>query len=281
MKLGLRIIFGVLLSLLSAIMLILSFPPFNLSFLILVSFIPMLISQYLLFPEKISSLAKAITVGGFLFGYLFGLFYGFGVKAWYMKYLPLIIGVLIFFIDKNLRKSDEKTNFKYFILDGVLSWVGVELIRTFIPAFGTWAFLSYAFYNVPWFIQPVKIFGIFGLGIVIVLVNFSFGFLVIKIINEKLKLNDSLLNVSFNIVKNYFLFSLIILVSWGVLSISLFSKPKGNTIKIGITQTNPFELISIYDLWKGNYTKEEFENFKNEGMRRLVEDTKKSKRVRC
>ncbi|MBC7195318.1 MAG: hypothetical protein H5U37_06655, partial [Caldisericia bacterium] len=112
MKLGLRIFFGVLLSVLSAIMLILSFPPFNLSFLILVSFIPMLISQYLLFPEKISSLAKAITVGGFLFGYLFGLFSGFGVKAWYMKYLPLIIGILIFFIDKNFRKSDEKTNFK-------------------------------------------------------------------------------------------------------------------------------------------------------------------------
>lgn len=274
-----RILLGILLSILSAILIVLSFSPFNLSFLILISFIPMLISQYLLFPEKISSLAKAITVGGFLFGYLFGLFSGFGRGAWYMKYLPLLIGVLIFFIDKNLRISDEKTNFKYFILDGMLSWVGVELIRTFIPAFGTWAFLSYAFYNVPWFIQPVKIFGIFGLGLVIMLINFSLGFLAIKLVNNRWKLNSKLNEVSFDFVKKWVVISIVVLITWGVISISLFKKSEGETIRVGITQTNPFEFISLYDLWKGNYTKEEFENFKNEGMKRLIEDTKKAKEL--
>lgn len=274
-----RIFLGVLLSILSAVLIVLSFAPFNLSFLILISFIPMLISQYLLFPEKISSLAKAITVGGFLFGYLYGLFSGFGPKAWYMKYLPLIIGVFVFFIDKNLRKSDEKTNFKYFILDGVFSWVGVELIRTFIPAFGTWAFLSYAFYNMPWFIQPVKIFGIFGLGLVIMLINFSLGFLIIKLLNNKWKLNGKLMDVSFSFVKKWVALSIIILIFWGFLSLSLFKKPKGESIKIGITQTNPFDLISLKDLWSGNFTEEELENFKLEGFKRLIEDTKKAKEL--
>ncbi|MGB9750187.1 MAG: hypothetical protein ACPLWB_05050 [Caldisericia bacterium] len=238
-----RILLGILLSILSAILIVLSFAPYNLSFLILISFIPMLISQYLLFPERISSLAKVITVGGFLFGYLFGFFSGFGRGAWYMKYLPLIIGVLIFFIDKNLRKSDEKTNFKYFILDGVLSWVGVELIRTFIPAFGTWAFLSYAFYNVPWFIQPIKIFGIFGLGLVIMLINFSLGFLVIKLINNRWKLNLKLTEVSFNFVKKWIVISIIVLITWGVISLSLFKKPEGKTIRIGITKQIPLNLF--------------------------------------
>lgn len=274
-----RIVLGILLSILSAILITISFSPYNMSFLILISFIPMIISQYLLFPEKISSLAKAITIGGFLFFYIYGLFSGFGSKAWYMKYLPIIIGVLVFFIDKNLRKSDEKTNFKYFVLDGVFSWVGVELIRTFIPAFGTWAFLSYAFNNVPWFIQPVKIFGIFGMGILITLINFSLGFLVIKLLNDKWGLNDKLNNVSFSFVKKWVAFSIIVLIFWGVLSLSLFQKPKEEIIRVGITQTNPFDMISLSDLWKGNYTKEEFENFKEEGFKRLIEDTRKAKEL--
>lgn len=192
-----RILLGILLSILSALLIVISFAPYNLSFLIFISFIPMLIAQYLLFPEKLSSLAKGITIGGFLFGYLYGIFSGFGPQAWYMKYLPIIIGVITIFIDKKLRKSDEKTGFKFFVIDGVFSWVGIELIRTFIPAFGTWAFLSYAFYNQPWFIQPVKIFGIFGLGIIIMLINYSIGFLVIKILNNKFMFNEKLRAVSF------------------------------------------------------------------------------------
>lgn len=120
-----RIILGVLLSILSAALIVLSFSPFNLSFIVLISFIPMLVAQYIILPERFSSLAKAITIGGFLFGYLYGLFSGFGQSAWYMKYLPLIIVGVVFLIDKNLRKSDEKTNFRYFILDGVFS--GLEL----------------------------------------------------------------------------------------------------------------------------------------------------------
>jgi hypothetical protein len=140
-----RIFLGIILSILSAILIVLSFAPFNFSFLILVSFVPMIISQYLLFPQNLSSIAKEITIGGFLFGYLYGLFSGFGPQAWYIKYLPIIIGVLTVFTDKNLRRSDEKTGFKYFILDGVFSWVGIELIRTFIPAFGTWAFFILCF----------------------------------------------------------------------------------------------------------------------------------------
>jgi apolipoprotein N-acyltransferase len=269
-----RIFLGIILSILSAILIVLSFAPFNISFLILVSFVPMIISQYHLFPQNLSSIAKGITIGGFLFGYLYGLFSGFGPQAWYMKYLPIIIGILTVFTDKNLRRSDEKTGFKYFILDGVFSWVGIELIRTFIPAFGTWAFLSYAFYNQPWFIQPVKIFGIFGLGIIIMLINYAIGFLVIKILNNKLKLNKELDFVPMGFVKKWFVASLIILISWSILSFSLFKKPEGEKVKVGIVQTNPFDMISLNNLWKGNYTKEEFENFKKEGLNRLIEDTK-------
>lgn len=63
----------------------------------------------------------------------------------------------------------------------------------------------------------------------------------------------------------------------GFLSLILFKKPNEESIKIGITQTNPFDLISLKNLWSGNFTEEEFENFKSESFKRLIEDTKKAK----
>ncbi len=117
------------------------------------------------------------------------------------------------------------------------------------------------------------------MGILITLVNFSLGFLANKLLNDKWRLNDKLTNVSFSFVKKWVTFSIRVLIFWGVLSLSLFHKPKRETIRVGITQTNPFDIISLSYLWKGNYTKEEFENFKEEGFKRLIEDTKKAKEL--
>lgn len=72
---------------------------------------------------------------------------------------------------------------------------------------------------------------------------------------------------------------MIILIAWSVLSFSLFKKPDKESVKVGIIQTNPFNIISIDDLWKENYTKEVFENFKKEGFNRLIEDTKIAKNL--
>jgi|GEM_PF-1974757 len=58
----------------------------------------MLISQYKVLAEKVSSFTPAIIVG--VFGlYLMGVIAPF--NAWYMKVLPLLIGVLTFLTDKN------------------------------------------------------------------------------------------------------------------------------------------------------------------------------------
>lgn len=228
MRTILRIILGVCLSTLSAILIVLSLPPYNLSFLILFSFVPMLISQYKVLPEKVSSLAPAITVGSFLGLYLMGVFAPF--NAWYMKLLPLFIGCLTFFTDRGIRRRNESSNFKWFVLSGIFSWVGIEYIRTFIPAFGTWAFLSYAFYNQPWFIQPVKIFSIFGLSLLIMLVNYSIGYLVISRSKK---------------AKKVFILALLVLVLWTSLSVSLYKNANSKTVKVGVIQANPAQFGSI------------------------------------
>jgi len=74
-----RIGSGILLSVVSAILLTLSFPPYNLWPLIWVGLVPMLVAQFRVMPRKVSSLASAIAIGGWLGGYLTPIFAGNGL----------------------------------------------------------------------------------------------------------------------------------------------------------------------------------------------------------
>jgi len=84
-----------------------------------------------------------------------------------------LIGILIFFLQKEV-KFHQLTGYRWFVLHGVINWVGFEMIRaTFIPLIATSAFIGYTQATQPWLIQPVSIFSIYGLNLVIMLVNFG------------------------------------------------------------------------------------------------------------
>ena len=143
---AMRVGIGLILAAASAIMLTLAFPPYGLWPLIWVGFVPMLVAQYRVLPKRISSLAPAIAVGGWLGGYLGPIFGGSGS---YMAALPLIIGVINLLTEKDNRAFHEHTGYRWFVLHGAVSWVGIEMIRSFIPIMGTWAFVAYALYAQP------------------------------------------------------------------------------------------------------------------------------------
>jgi len=171
-KLWLRIAIGLILSVVSAILLTLSFPPYDLWPLIWIGFVPMLVAQFRVMPRKFSSLASAIAIGGWLGFYITPIFAGSGL---YMTWLPLIIGLIILFADSGLRAFHERTRYRWFAWQGALNWVGIEMIRGFIPILGTWGFVANTLYRQPWLIQPVSIFSIFGLGLLIMFVNYGLG----------------------------------------------------------------------------------------------------------
>lgn len=60
-------------------------------------------------------------------------------------------------------------------------WVGVEMIRGLIPTVGTWAFLPYALYFQPWLLQPISIFGIHGLSLLVVATNYVVAQVIISL----------------------------------------------------------------------------------------------------
>ena len=90
-----RLLLGALLSLLSIGLFLLAFPPYTIWPLVLFAFVPMLVSQYRVMPAKYSSLASAITIGGWLGIFFQNIFSINGTQAdlvWWMQGLPIIIG---------------------------------------------------------------------------------------------------------------------------------------------------------------------------------------------
>ncbi len=152
-------------------MLLLSFPPYELWLLIWVGFIPQIFAQYRLMPYKWCSLAVTLAnlfwLGPFL-ARLFGTEIGF-----FLTYLGVWIVIFNLFTSKD-RTFHEITKYRWLVIGGVCSFVGFEMIRdTFIPLVATSAFVGYTQAKQAWLIQPVSIFSVYGLDLLILLVNYA------------------------------------------------------------------------------------------------------------
>ena len=170
-QLRLRFGLGIAVSVLSGVMLLLSFPPYGVWPLAWIAFAPYIFAQYRLLPSKWSSLAPGLALlvwlGPFmarLFGTEFGPFFTFlGVLIAFLSFLP-----------SKERSFHETTGYRWFIPQGVINWVGFEMIRaTIIPLVATSAFIGYTQATQPWLTQPVSIFSLYGLNLLIMLVNFA------------------------------------------------------------------------------------------------------------
>ena len=160
----------------------------------------MLVAQFRVMPRRVSSLASAITIGGWLGGYLTPIFAGSGI---YMAWLPLIIGVVVFFADRGTLAFHERTGYRWFVWHGALTWVRIEMIRGFIPIMGTWAFVANTLHGQPWLIQPVSIFGIFGLGLLIMFVNYGLGLGALYLFDKRWKLDPDVRPLAGRPVRNW------------------------------------------------------------------------------
>ncbi len=167
-----RIAAGAGVSALTTLMLILAFHPNNVWFLAFFALVPMLIAQYLILPQKWAGLAPAVGIGGWLFVFL-GAMFGDTPAAMVIR---IVVGVIILvqaFTVPGVRLFHERTGYRWLVLHGIVDWVGVEMIRSFIPPINTHAFIAQTMYTQPWMLQPISIFSVYGLGIVLVLSNFA------------------------------------------------------------------------------------------------------------
>ena len=229
-------ILGVMLSAMSGILLLLSFSPYGIWPLIWVAFVPYIIAQHRLFPHRWESLSFSIALLFWLGPYLARIF---GDEAgFFFKYLGVWIAVITFFLHKE-RKFHELTRYRWFILQGVINWVGFEMIRTFIPLLATNAFVGYTQAKQPWLIQPVSIFSIYGLNLLILLVNFTIAYWALACFDRRWPLKDIVM-INFRSTKRWLGISIGIVTFWiGLSFFILFSAPEdASTIRVAVLQPN-------------------------------------------
>ncbi|MBC8508693.1 MAG: apolipoprotein N-acyltransferase [Chloroflexi bacterium] len=183
-----RILIGLALSVLSGLMLTAAFAPYNVWALIFIAFLPLLIAQFRVMPAKQSSLASAVMIGTWLYLYFGPSFFPGGIGI--MLALPLIGFLINLITQKGLRKFHEDTNYRWFILNGVTGWVGFEIIRTFIPGIATWGFVNYTLWEQTWLIQPVAIFSIYGLSLLIMFINYGLGQAALGLFDRRFQLDE-------------------------------------------------------------------------------------------
>jgi apolipoprotein N-acyltransferase len=231
-----RLLIGILLAVLGAVLLTLSMPPYGIWPLALIGLVPTIIAQYRVMPRPLSSLASAITIGGLVGLYIMKTFLQLGNAPWYMKLLPVFFGVIVFLTDLGTRAFHDRTAYRWFVLSGALSWVGVEMIRSLIPVIGTWGFIAYAYFKQPWMIQPVSVFGIFGLSLINMLVSFAVGQYVLAWFDRVWRLDPDLHLVDMLQARNWLVGAGVLFAAWIALSIGLSFPSSERSIRVAAIQ---------------------------------------------
>ncbi len=204
-----RFIIGILLSAFSGVMLLLSFPPYGVWSLAWIAFIPSIYAQYRLFSLKHANLAPTIYALVWLGPYMARMFgTEFGP---FFTYLGVLIAIIIFFLNSE-RAFIERTGYRWMVLQGVIGWVGFEMVRaTFIPLVATSAFIGYTQASQAWVIQPISIFSVYGMNMVIMLVNYSLAQGLIAWVDRKQQTQEPINGV---LARNWLVGTIIVLAAW-------------------------------------------------------------------
>jgi len=226
-----RIYLGIILSILSGVFFYIAFPPLNIWPLMFVVIVPYLIAQHRLLPKKWSALAPTIAIGLWLWPFLYRIFNIDGAPFW-IQHLGLLVAIFTFFTSSE-RKFHELTGFRWFVLQGLAAWVGFEMIRSFIPLLGTMGFAANPLASQPWLIQPISIFSIYGLNLLIVLVNVALAQIIMAWMDKKWPVEDTVI-VDPVAARNWSLGTAVALISWIVLSLVIYNQqPQGTeTVRV-------------------------------------------------
>jgi apolipoprotein N-acyltransferase len=226
-----RMLLGIILSVISGVFFYTAFPPYNIWPLMFIVIVPYLIAQHRLFPLKWSALAPTIAIGLWLWPFLYRIFNIDGAPFW-LQHMGLLVAIFTFFTSSE-RKFHELTGFRWFILQGLAAWVGFEMIRSFIPFLGTMGFAANPLAGQAWLIQPVSIFSIYGLNLLVVLINVCLAQVIMSWMDSKWPQED-VVQVDGKATRSWALGTVVVLAAWIGISLVIYNqKPEGTeTVRI-------------------------------------------------
>jgi len=272
----LRTLVGILLSALSAVLLVLSMPPYGIFVFSFIGFVPLILAQYRILPKKISSLAMAIAVGGLMALYIMKAFMELASAPWFMRWLPLIFGVIILLTGSGTRAFHERTKYRWLVLESSVGWVGVEMIRSLLPIMGTWGFLAYAYFKVPWLIQPVSTFGVFGLSLITTILGYALGQGALAWFDQRWRLDEDVPLVSKERARKWLLGAGFAYIGWVILSLVLLLQPMDNEIRVAALQPDYQSFFTEHERETLFLIGSRYQQISQQSYARLVSQTKEA-----
>jgi apolipoprotein N-acyltransferase len=182
-----RFVIGLGLSILSGILLYLSFPPFDLGYLAWVAFVPVIVAQFIFahrdWQGKLFQALAWATMMGIFLAETFPLGYLRGDPAGYLPLVGvLIVGGIIFLlgIPNGTAGFHRRTGYRFFLLFPAVGWVGFEYLRHKAQLGHLWGMLYTSQHsNLP-LIQLASLGGVWLVSLIVVLANYALGFVVIS-----------------------------------------------------------------------------------------------------
>ena len=230
-----RVAAGLGLAALSGGLITLAFPPYNLWPLIWIGFVPGIVAQFRVMPARVGGLAYGVMIGGFFWGYFGPMFAG---TVWFMEWLPLIVGVIAALLSNGDRVFHERTGYRWLVLHGAVGWVGIEAICGVLPVIGTGGFVAYALYDQPWLLQPVGLFSIYGLSLLVMLVNYALGAGVLALMDRRGNGDAAMTRISSGLARRWAIGVAAVLLAWVALSLSLLGQTAAPGPGIGWRRSN-------------------------------------------
>ena len=218
-----RILLSLLLAALGALFLTLSFAPYGLWPLVFFAFVPLLTAVHRVAPRRMAGLVMALGIGCF-FRLFFNDFFT-DADFFLANYFYIAVAMFFFLIGGLQRGFHSRSNYRWFVLEGVALWTGFEMVRGFIPGLGTTGFLATALYKQFWFIQPVSMLSIYGLTLLIIFINYVLTYKVISFIDSKKFFRGEGEPVAGTAAKRWVYLAAAVLIGWFAFSLSLLQSP--------------------------------------------------------
>jgi apolipoprotein N-acyltransferase len=158
--------------------------------LIWIAFAPAIVAQHRILPRRLSALGLAIAVAVYLQGYLGPLVASVnreGSLPLYYRYVAVFFGLLVLALGWRSRDFHERTGYRWFVLATPLTWAAIDFVRTLLPvqAGASGAFVANALYDHPLLIQPISIFTMHALNLLVLVTNWTAALGVIALIDRR------------------------------------------------------------------------------------------------
>jgi apolipoprotein N-acyltransferase len=149
-------------------------PPVGVWPLIFVAFVPMVMAQHRVLPRRRAWLAPAVGIGG-AYAVYFSPGLADGDVAIVFQLMPLYVAVIAGLVAGRSRTFAERTGYRWIALSAPVAWTAIDFLRSTGSETmgGTWGFHAYALSAHPLLLQPVSVFGITGLQLLILLTSWA------------------------------------------------------------------------------------------------------------